>query len=205
MLYEVRTYRLLPRSQKEVIKRFGEAYEGRKQFSELSAFFYTEIGALNQIIHIWPYEDLQQRTEIRTKAATAPNWPPHISDFLVDQLSEIFVPFPFTPEFKTGNVGPVFEWRSYIIKPHSVGGIQKRWAAAMEERQKISPLLMAMTTELGPLNKFVHIWPYESLEHRRQVREEAAIKGIWPPKGGGDELVAQENKIVFAADFSPLQ
>jgi len=205
MLFEIRTYRLLPRSQNEVIKRFGEAYEGRKQFSELSAFFYTEIGALNQIIHIWPYEDLQQRTEIRTKAAADPNWPPHISDFLVDQLSEIFVPFPFTPEFKTGNVGPVFEWRSYIIKPHSVGGIQERWAAAMEEREKISPLLMAMTTELGPLNKFVHIWPYESLEHRRQVREEAANKGIWPPKGGGDELVAQENKIVFAADFSPLQ
>ena len=205
MLYEVRTYRLLPRSQKEVIKRFGEAYEGRKQFSELSAFFYTEIGALNQIIHIWPYEDLQQRTEIRTKAVEDPNWPPHISDFLVDQLSEIFVPFPFTPEFKTGNVGPVFEWRSYIIKPHSVGGIQERWAAAMEEREKISPLLMAMTTELGPLNKFVHIWPYESLEHRRQVREEAENKGIWPPKGGGDELVAQENKIVLAADFSPLQ
>ena len=75
----------------------------------------------------------------------------------------------------------------------------------MEEREKISPLLMAMTTELGPLNKFVHIWPYESLEHRRQVREEAANKGIWPPKGGGDELVAQENKIVFAADFSPLR
>lgn len=123
----------------------------------------------------------------------------------MDQLSEIFVPFPFTPEFKTGNVGPVFEWRSYIIKPHSVGGIQERWAAAMEERQKISPLLMAMTTELGPLNKFVHIWPYENLEHRRQVREEAENKGIWPPKGGGDELVAQENKIVFSADFSPLQ
>ena len=205
MIYEVRTYRLQPRSQNEVIKRFGEAYTSRKQFSELSAFFHTEIGSLNQIIHIWPYEDLQQRTEIRTKASTDPNWPPHISEFLVDQLSEIFVPFPFTPEFKTGNVGPVFEWRSYTIKPHSVGGIQERWAAAMEEREKISPLLMAMTTELGPLNKFVHIWPYESLEHRRQVREEAANKGIWPPKGGGDELVAQENKIVFAADFSPLR
>jgi len=64
---------------------------------------------------------------------------------------------------------------------------------------------MGMTTELGPLNKFVHIWPYESLNHRAEIRAEAAAKGIWPPKGGGDELLRQDNKILFAAPFSPIQ
>ena len=47
---------------------------------------------------------------------------------------------------------------------------------------------------------------YESLEHRAQVRDEVRDKGIWPPKGspkGG--LRYQDNKIVFAAPFSPLQ
>ena len=87
MLYEVRTYRLKPRSQNEVIKRFGEAYEDRKQHSEISAFFYSDIGPLNEIIHIWPYKDLADRTEIRAKAAASPNWPPHISEFLDEQLS----------------------------------------------------------------------------------------------------------------------
>ena len=205
MLYEVRTYRLKPRSQNEVIKRFGEAYEDRKQHSEISAFFYSDIGPLNEIIHIWPYKNLADRTEIRAKAAASPNWPPHISEFLDEQLSEIFIPFPFTPEFKPGNFGPVFEWRSYTIKPHSVGGIQERWGEALEEREKLSPVLMGMTTELGPLNKFVHIWPYESLNHRAEIRAEAAAKGIWPPKGGGDELLRQDNKILFAAPFSPIQ
>ena len=57
MIYEFRTYDLVPGSVNEVIKRFGEAYQKRKEFSVLSAFFYTEIGPLNQIIHIWPYED----------------------------------------------------------------------------------------------------------------------------------------------------
>jgi len=205
MLYEVRTYRVKPRTQPEVMKRFGEAYEGRKAFSEISAFFYSDIGPLNEVIHIWPYKDMQDRTETRAKASATPSWPPHISEFLDEQLSEIFLPFPFTPEFKPGNHGPVFEWRSYTIKPHSLGGIQQRWADAIGEREKLSPLLMAMSTEIGPLNKFVHIWPYESLNHRAEVRAEAASKGIWPPKGGGDELVRQDNKIVFAAPFSPIQ
>jgi len=54
MIYEVRTYDLQPHSIPEVEKRFGEAYEYRKKVSPLAAFFHTEIGPLNQIIHIWP-------------------------------------------------------------------------------------------------------------------------------------------------------
>ena len=57
MIYEIRTYDLRPGSVPEVIKRFGEGYEHRTKYSELAAFWYTEIGPLNQIIHIWPYED----------------------------------------------------------------------------------------------------------------------------------------------------
>jgi len=205
MIYEVRTYRLVPGSLNEVIKRFGEAYEHRKKYSELSAFFYTEIGPLNQIIHIWPYESLDQRAAIRAETSGNPNWPPKISEFQVDMLSEIFVPFPFTPEFKPGKWGPVFEWRSYSIRPGAMGGTIERWGKAIDKRQELSPVLMAMHTELGPLNKFVHIWPYESLEHRREVRAKAQAEKIWPPPGGGNSLITQDNKIVFAAPFSPIQ
>ena len=205
MIFEVRTYRLQPRSLNEVIKRFGEAYEVRKKYSELAAFFYTDIGPLNQIIHIWAYESLAHRTEVRAAAAAEQDWPPHITEFQVEMLSEIFVPFPFTPEFKPGKVGPIFEWRSYTVTPHAIGKIQENWGAAIDKRQELSPLTMAMSTELGPLNKFVHIWPYESLDHRAEVRGKAHDQGIWPPSGGAGTLVAQENKIVMPAPFSPIQ
>ena len=55
------------------------------------------------------------------------------------------------------------------------------------------------------LNKYVHIWAYESLSHRAEVRKKAVETGVWPPPGGGDTLVSQENKIVLPASFSPLQ
>lgn len=205
MIYEVRTYRLKPGSMPEAIKRFGAGYEHRKKYSELAAFFYTEIGPLNQIIHIWPYESLAHRTEVRAEASGDPNWPPSIAEFAVDMSSEIFVPFPFTPTFEPGKVGPIFEWRSYNIVPGSIGKIRDGWAGAIDKRKALSPITMAMHTELGPLNKFVHIWPYESLAHRAEVRAKARADGIWPPKGGGGNLVAQENKIVVAAPFSPIQ
>ena len=205
MIYEVRTYRLTPGSLNEVIKRFGEAYEHRKKYSELAAFFYTEIGPLNQIIHIWPYESLAERTRIRAEAAAEANWPPKMAEFQLDMLSEIFVPFPFTPELAPGKVGPIFEWRSYNVTPGAIGRIIENWGNGIERRKELSPITMAMHTELGPLNKFVHIWPYESLAHRAEVRGRARSEGIWPPPGGAGTLVAQENKIVLAAPFSPIQ
>ena len=58
MLYEVRTYRLKQGTTNKAIDAFAEGYEQRKKHSELAAFWYTEIGPLNEIIHVWPYESM---------------------------------------------------------------------------------------------------------------------------------------------------
>jgi hypothetical protein len=205
MIYEVRTYRLKPHTANEVVKRFGEAYEYRKQFSPLAACFTTEIGPLNQIIHIWAYQDLAERGKIRAEAAKDPRWPPKIAEFIEEQLAEIYHPFAITPEMKPGKFGPMYEWRSYTLVPGVLPRVMENWSKAVPERAKRSPLTMAMHTDLGPLNRFVHIWPYESLNQRAQVRGQAAKDGIWPPKGGEGTLMVQENKICIPVPFSPLQ
>jgi NIPSNAP. len=64
MIYEVRTYHVKPRSMPEVEKRFAEKYEVRKKYSEIAAFWKTEIGPLNQFMHIWGYKDLAERATI---------------------------------------------------------------------------------------------------------------------------------------------
>ncbi len=51
----------------------------------------------------------------------------------------------------------------------------------------------------------MHIWPYESLEQRAEVRKRAVEQGIWPPPGGADKWLTQHNKILLAAPFSPVQ
>lgn len=207
MLYEIRTYRLKPRGVPEFMEKFGEAYESvRKDFSPLAAFFYSEIGPLNEVTHIWPYKDLAERAEIRAAAAATGAWPPKASEVIDHMQSEIFHPFPFVGEFPTGEMGPVFEYRYYTVHPGTLPGIMKGWEEAIEERTKYSPLVTAMYTDLGELNKYVHIWSYESLEHRREVRAEVAAKKIWPPKGSPKgALVRQDNKILLAAPFSPLR
>lgn len=205
MIYEVRSYQIAPGSLPEVLQRFEEGYQHRKDFSELAAFWYTEIGPLNQIIHVWPYADVAERETIRGEAAKSPHWPPAIGEFLVSMNSEIFTPSPFTPEMMAGKNGPIYEMRSYTLKPGKLPAMMEGWKEKIEGRRALSPLIMGMHTEVGDLNKFVHIWAYESLDQRMEVRATAKADGIWPPGGGGGRLVAQENKIMLPAPFSPAQ
>src|SRR5882724_10263648 len=72
MIYEIRTYQLKAGSLAEVEKRFGEGYEYRKKYSPLAAFWHTEIGPLNEIVHVWPYRDVAERARVRAEAAEDP-------------------------------------------------------------------------------------------------------------------------------------
>src|SRR2546426_7471274 len=116
VIYEIRTYGIAPGSLAEVEKRYGEAYEYRKKYSPLTAFLHTEIGPLNEIIHIWSYQDLAERARIRAEAAKDPNWPPKIQEFIRTMSSEIINPFDFVPTPQPGRMGPIFEIRYYTLK-----------------------------------------------------------------------------------------
>lgn len=209
MIYEVRTYDLKPRSQPEFLKRFGEAYEKRKQFSEMAAIWTTEIGPLNQVIHIWPYKDLAERDRIRAEAVASGSWPPALSEYIVGMRSEIMIPWPDSPLLPKGNHGPYFEMRTYTINTGDQPKVRKAWAAPLVERTKLSPVIALWFSELGALNKFVHIWPYKTLDERVALRKKATDAGFWPPKTvpGPDHYAstAQETKILVAASFSPLK
>ena len=212
MIYEVRTYDVKPHSIPEVEKRFGEAYEKRKKYSELAAFWHTEIGPLNQIIHVWPYKDLEERARIRAAAVKDGAWPPKTSEFMVNQRSDIMVPFSFSPELKPGKMGPYFEMRTYTYASGELPKFVQLWEKALPSRLKVGPLCAVWYSELGGLNKFVHIWPYPTLDARNETRKKAQDTEMWPPsvvakKEGLPvyQLLAQENKILMPAAFSPLQ
>ncbi|MDP2238970.1 MAG: NIPSNAP family protein [Burkholderiales bacterium] len=212
MIYEVRTYDLKPQSLPEFEKRFGEAYEKRKKYSELAAFWHTEIGPLNQIVHVWPYKNIEERDRIRAAAVKDKIWPPNAGEFIVRMQSDIMIPFNFSPEIKPGKMGPYFEMRTYTYLPGELPVIQKNWESAIPVRLQFGPVCAVWYSEIGALNKFVHIWPYASLDQRDDIRKKAQATGSWPPgkkaqKEGGRnyQLFSQENKILMPSSFSPLQ
>jgi hypothetical protein len=205
MIFEIRTYRLKPGSLAEVEKRFAEAYDHRKKHSELAAFWHTEIGPLNEIVHVWPYHDLEERGRVRAAAAKEPGWPPKLGEFVVEMQSEVLVPFPFSPALPAGTHGPFYELRYYTLKPGTLRGLVEGWASRIAERTKLSPLALAGSVDIGEVNRFIHIWPYRSLDDRAAIRKQAREAGVWPPPVGGDIVLSQANKILLPATFSPAR
>jgi hypothetical protein len=204
MIYEVRTYTLKPGSVAEAEKRFGEALPAREKHSKLGAFWHTEIGPLNQIIHVWPYESLQHRTEVRAAAAMETGWPPKIQEFIETMESEIFIPAPFMRPLGNQTLGNVYEMRIYTYQPGAMSEVLKRWADSIVDREKLSPLAACWYSEIGGLNKFVHVWPYKDLEERARIRAESQKLPKWPPPTR-EFLVRQENKLLIPATFSPMK
>ena len=94
MIIEMRTYTLQPGTIATFEERFAEALPVRAKLSPLAAFWHTEIGPLNRVIHVWPYENLEERTRIRAEATKLQGWPPNTREFVVEQQSEIYLPAP---------------------------------------------------------------------------------------------------------------
>jgi hypothetical protein len=202
MIYEVRTYTMKPGTVAAFEENFAKALPARQKISPLGAFWHTDIGPLNQVIHVWPYESLEHREECR--ATKVEGWPPPNGGNILNMESEIFNPAEFMrPLGGDQALGGVYEMRSYTYQPGSMGEVLKRWAAAVPHREEYSPLAAGMYTELGGLNKWVHIWPYKDLEERNKIRAEAGKNEHWPP-ATREFLVRQENKILIPAAFSPM-
>src|SRR5262252_8821883 len=209
MIYEVRTYTLRPGGAvAEFEERFAKRLPLREKHSKLGAFWHTEFGPLNQVIHVYPYEDLQHRAAVRAALAQDRERQqlPGGGDLLVAQESEIMNPAPFmhplgSRDYGTGNV---YEMRTYTYAPGDIAKVLEGWEKAVAAREQFSPLAACLTSDVGGLNKFVHIWPYKNFLERGRIREEARKGGVWPPQTGV-RPIRQDNKMLIPAEFSPVR
>ena len=205
MIYEVRTYTLQPGSVAQFEENFANALPSREKYSKLGAFWHTEIGPLNQVIHVWPYESVEERNEIRAEAANDPDWPPkNPPEMYVSMSSDIYIPAPFMrPMGGDQALGNIYEMRIYHYKTGSMPEVIKRWGEAIPHREEFSPCAGAMYSDLGSLNKWVHIWPYKDMEDRNRIRTEASKTEHWPPPTR-EFLLSQESKMLVPSSFSPM-
>src|SRR5438445_7613534 len=117
MIIEMRTYTLQPGTVATFEERFGPALPVRAMVSPLAAFWHTEVGPLNRVIHVWPYDDLAARTRLREEATKLQGWPPNVREFEVELQSDIYLPEPCSPEFGPRQPGYSYEACIYHVYP----------------------------------------------------------------------------------------
>ena len=209
MIYEVRTYTLRAGAVAEFEERYEKRLPLRLKHSQLGALWHTEFGPLNQVVHVYPYDNLQHRMRVRAALAqdAARAALPGGQDLIVAQEAEIMIPAPFmrplgSRDYGTGNV---YEMRTYTYAAGDLPKVLEAWAKAVPAREELSPLAACWTSELGGLNKFIHTWVYKDLAERDRVRAASRAPGrAWPPQSGV-RPIRQENKLLIPASFSPVR
>lgn len=104
MIYEMRTYTLRPLKMGDWLALYkAEALPVQKEIlGNLVGFFTTEFGELNQVVHIWAYESLDDRAARRAKMAVDPRWAAFSAknkelDAVIDLKSSVLKPTDFSP------------------------------------------------------------------------------------------------------------
>ncbi len=102
MIYEMRTYRMkvgtVPAYLK-LVDQEGIAVQ-KSHLGQLVGYFFSDIGALNEIVHIWAYADLNDRETRRAALAADARWQvflPKIQALIETMENKILKPAPFSP------------------------------------------------------------------------------------------------------------
>ncbi|WP_271271117.1 NIPSNAP family protein [Aliamphritea hakodatensis] len=102
MIIEQRTYRLKPGAVPEFLRIYGsEGYELQKSLLKNPVgYYYTEIGGVNEVVHMWAYESFARREELRADLLAHPEWQAFLGKVghLLDQMdNKILRPAAFSP------------------------------------------------------------------------------------------------------------
>jgi hypothetical protein len=212
MLYELRTYTVRPGTLGDMVKAAGTVARDIRgdNFGKLEGYWSTEIGPLNQVMHLWSFDDFAARARQRAELAKNPRWTgeyiPLIRPLMLRQ--EIRLMNAIRPPVAPASTGNIYELRNYRAKP---GGAVRQWldafTAVLPEREKYSKIVALWQTEAGQPNEVCHLWAYPDLNARAKARGDAMKDPAWQEfltKGPGflDEM---HSTIMLPAPHSPLK
>jgi hypothetical protein len=102
MIVDERTYTLHPGKVPEYFKLYeseGMAIQ-KPILGNLIGYFFTEVGTLNQVVHMWGYDSHAERERRRAEMQANPAWQAYVKKmqpFLVKMENRILMPAPFSP------------------------------------------------------------------------------------------------------------
>ena len=212
MIYELRTYTVKPGALGDMVKASSTVSRDirKDDFGKLEGYWSTEIGPLNQVMHLWSYADFNERARLRGELGKNPRWAgeyiPLIRPLLVRQ--EVRLLNPVRAPVAPATTGNIYELRNYRTRPL---GVARQWldvfTAALPAREKYSKMVGLWQTEAGQPNEVCHIWAYPDLNARAEARANAMKDPAWQEFLGKSAPLLEEmhSTIMLPAPHSPLK
>ena len=204
MPYDVTIITVKPNTHMKALPGVEQWLKANPRKGEFIGCLASEIGDLNQILLLHHYTSEADLAADRDSVAKDPN-PYGCLELTDGRSTDTFVQFPFLPPLAAGSYGPIFEIRTYVLKPTGLPPTIAAWEKQAPVRMKLSPILAAMYSTTREVTRFLHIWPYPDLATRAGTRKTAIETGVWPPPGGPDHLLTMRTDIYLPTAFSPIR
>ncbi len=212
MIHELRTYTLKPGTVPSALEASGTVArrirEGDK-YGKLEGHWSSEIGTLNQYVHMWQFENVSEMQRLRGELAALPEWRkeyvPLIRPHILRQDIRILQPV-FEMKEPDGE-NNFHELRTYCLKPGKAAEWSARMAEAMPIREKYSRNLGLWTTIFPNPNEVTHLWAYNSWQERSEARSGSQADPEWKEflAYGKPLMEEMHSMILVPSTYSPRQ
>lgn len=213
-VYEMQIHAVQPKDMQEYLEQY-EKYvkliDKKKTGAELAGSWTVEIGDQDEAIHLWKYPGgypvLNNATQIYRTDQDFIEYRINRNKMLRSRKNQILLAFSFWGDVQPRQGKWIYELRSYTLKPGTMIEWGNNWAKGIKSRLANDEPVAGFFAQIGSLYNVHHIWAYESLQSRKEVREAAWRRPGW------DECVAHtvplirhmNARILIPTPFSPLQ
>jgi hypothetical protein len=205
-LFELLTFTLRVRTVPQALPRLERSLREAGEGVHLMGCWVSEIGQQNRIAVLRGFDDGGARERERERYLLAADGFA-IGEFLLDQQVDDYSAFAFVEPLPPGAHGPFYELREYNLVPSGLAPTLRGWCKSIERRTRTdySRVYAAFYATSGQIPRYLHIWPYSSLEQRLEVRTRAVVDGAWPPEDSAPQLKQMHSTVYLPVPFSPLR
>jgi len=202
-VYELRTYSLVPQRVGEFLQLSKEKFHLRTNHSVMLGYWTTELGGLNQVVHLWEYGSLSERAGVRAKLAGDQEWQKEYFQKILPMLQHqdnLTLTSLMAPVAVTEPSGAYELWQlnmSTTLDNWSEPLLQLVQGLQSEDRK----LCGVFRSEFGPMNTAVVIWSHRDIDNSGKLVtdlfNDPAGKELWK------SVTSSTSKLMSSTPFSP--
>ena len=212
MINELRMYTTRPGKMKDVVNAsatVAQKIRGGDSYGKLIGHWWSEIGKMNQYVHMWEYKDPEEMRRLRSELAAKEDWKnkfvPLVGPNILTQ--EIRLLRPLTEIKKPVNSSNIYELKIIKLNIGQSAKWAKKFLEIVDLIENSSINIGIWNTELQDPNEIISLWSHPNLENMSKYWYELESNKDWNDFNNYQEnsVKSEENIILKSSICSPLQ
>jgi len=212
MINELRMYTTRPGKMKDVVNAsatVAQKIRGGDTYGKLIGHWWSEIGKMNQYVHMWEYKDPEEMRRLRSELAAKEDWKnkfvPLVGPNILTQ--EIRLLRPLTEIKKPVNSSNIYELKIIKLNIGQSAKWAKKFLDIVDLIENSSINIGIWNTELQDPNEIISLWSHPNLENMSKYWYDLESNKDWNDFNNYQQnsVKSEENIILKSSVCSPLQ